>query len=76
VFFVFSGRACSAIRRVAMNIARVSAFTVGGQLDVDHQWPLYLGMLGSAACGLLIGVSAEAIHQVFVMCRSCSTDCL
>lgn len=33
-------RACSAIRRVAMNVARVSAFTYGGQLSVSTQWPL------------------------------------
>jgi uncharacterized membrane protein YfcA len=67
-------RACSAIRRVGMNLARLVIFLHGGQLDVARQYPLYLGMLGGAATGLLCGnilnarwnVNAKKLHWFIV----------
>lgn len=67
-------RACSAIRRVGMNLARLVIFLHGGQLDIEHQYPLYLGMLGGAAMGLLFGnilnarwkVDAKKLHWFIV----------
>ena len=48
-------RAVSAFRRVGMNLARLVVFVSKGAMDVEHQWPLYLGMLFGAALGLLVG---------------------
>ena len=67
-------RACSAIRRVGMNLARLVIFLHGGQLDIAHQYPLYLGMLGGAGLGLLLGnilnarwnVNAKKLHWFIV----------
>ena len=67
-------RAVSAFRRVGMNLARLVVFVSKGAMDVEHQWPLYVGMLCGAALGLLVGnilnsrwkVDSKKLHPFIV----------